>query len=235
MLCRVKQLAVVVLPGMDGTGDLLEGFTAAAPDGIDCCALPLPGEGSQSYARLLEHVLARLPASRFVLVAESFSGPLGVLVASRCERVIALVLCATFVRAPAPILAKLIPAWLWRRPPPHAVIRALMTGGAGALAAAASRVISRVDAAALAQRFAQVSVVDVETKLAELSVPVLYVRATRDRLIGRSAGEAVARARPDARVVEVDAPHLMLLANPSAVWKCIERFIAESVSARFSS
>ncbi|MFX9246871.1 alpha/beta fold hydrolase, partial [Acinetobacter baumannii] len=55
------------------------------------------------YQELLDLVLPTLPAGRFVVLGESFGGPLAVEIAARFkERVAGLILAATYVRPPLP-------------------------------------------------------------------------------------------------------------------------------------
>ena len=117
--------------------------------------------------------------------------------------------------------------WAWRARPPRALVRAFMTGGNSQLADTVVSAVSRVDRAVISERLAEVLRVNVTEELAELTTPVLYVRATRDRLIGVKSAEQSRIARPSTRIVEVNAPHLVLQVNPRDAWKCIQPFIEE--------
>jgi pimeloyl-ACP methyl ester carboxylesterase len=88
-------LPIVLLPGLHGTGDLFEPFLACAPPHLRPIVVPLPEKSS--YAELLEEVRRQLPAGRFAIVAESFSGPLAVALArGASERVVGVILCNSF-------------------------------------------------------------------------------------------------------------------------------------------
>jgi hypothetical protein len=76
-----------------------------------------------------------------MLVAESFSGPLAVLVAAQCESVAGWVLVATFVESPLPSVIRHCPQFMWRNPPPAFLLPAVLTGGDAPLAAAVRRAI----------------------------------------------------------------------------------------------
>src|SRR5690349_15943355 len=73
-------------------------------------ALNYPADEPLDYEQLLPQVLAALPSDRpFVLLGESFSGPLAVMAAAtRPVGLLGVILCATFVRNPL----WLRPAWL---------------------------------------------------------------------------------------------------------------------------
>jgi pimeloyl-[acyl-carrier protein] methyl ester esterase len=223
----VSYPTIVLLPGLDGTADLFTSFVAAAPGGLQLQPVPLPASSPQRYVRLATQIEAVLPSGPIVLVAESFSGPLAILLARQVRAVVGVVLCASFARAPAPVAFGYLPSWAWRARPPKALVRAFMTGGSIQLANAVVSAVSSVDSAVIAERLAEVLRVNVTEELAELTMPVLYVRATRDRLIGVKSAEQIRLARPSTRIVEVNAPHLMLQANPRDAWKCIQPFIEE--------
>jgi pimeloyl-ACP methyl ester carboxylesterase len=82
---------IVLLPGLDGTGALFEGFMRAAPAGVSLDVVALPPKPS-GYAELAEHLSSTLRLSPdTILLAESFSGPLAITLAAR-HMVAALVL-----------------------------------------------------------------------------------------------------------------------------------------------
>src|SRR5262249_21123112 len=71
------------------------------------------------------------PAGPFAVVAESFSGPLGIRLAQRhADQLRALVLAATFVRNPsfAASMARLIGPYLFKRKPPEFALRWTLLG-----------------------------------------------------------------------------------------------------------
>ncbi len=67
----------VLLPGMDGTGLLFTPLLSALPIGVDPIVVSYPADRAASPEELLRIVLAHLPGEgAYVLIAESFSGPL---------------------------------------------------------------------------------------------------------------------------------------------------------------
>ena len=95
-------LRLVLLPGMDGTGELFADFLTALPSWIVPEVIRYPTDRNLSYAQLqaeLRPVLSR--SGPFVLLAESFSSPLAVrLAADAPSGLRGLVLCAGFVCPP---------------------------------------------------------------------------------------------------------------------------------------
>jgi pimeloyl-ACP methyl ester carboxylesterase len=218
---------VIALPGLHGSTALFEPLRAHCPDDIVLRTIELPADAAASYDELEQVVAERLPDEPVCLVAESFSGPLAVRLASS-HRVEALVLCATFVRSPIPWAARALP-WraLFSVRPPLLAISAMLTGGDKSLARALRAEIGKVPAAVLADRARQVGVVDATQQLSRVSCPMLYIRASRDRLVSKRSLEEIRRARPDLRVSEIDAPHLVLQTHPAQCWRAICQFLAE--------
>jgi pimeloyl-ACP methyl ester carboxylesterase len=216
---------LLLLPGLDGTGELFAPFIAAAPPGVEVRALALPDDRVRTYPELAEWVCAQLPERSVVLLGESFSGPLAVLAAQRSDRVEGLVLSTTFVEPPLPRVFARCPDVVWSRPPPAFVLKALLTGGDGRLAAAVRGAIRRAPPATIAGRIAAVLRVDVASELSALSCPVLYLQARRDRLVSLGCASRIQALRPSTELAIIDAPHLLLQANPSAAWSVVGPFL----------
>lgn len=206
---------VLLLPGLDATGRLYGAISAALPERYPLRPLSYPSDAALDYDGLLPLVRAAVPAdSRFVLVGESFSGPLAIrLAAEKPPGLVALVLCATFARTPLPVPVWSISSAMFRLRAPKWVMRMLMfdaevpSNELDEFMAA----IGSVEARVMATRARAAVSVDVREQLAAVEVPVLYLRAGADRLFGPSVHDVVHRLRPDARVVTFDgAPHLLL-------------------------
>jgi hypothetical protein len=58
------------------------------------------------------------------------------------------------------------------------------------------------------------------------SLPVLYLRAAEDRLVPRSAA-AVLTMAPQIRLIDIEGPHFLLQARPSATAAHVEAFLRE--------
>ena len=172
---------------------------------------------------------ARLPGGRVVLVAESFSGPLAILVAVQCTRVVGVVLSTTFLEPPLSgllaLLPKLLPTWAWNQPPPEFLVRALLAGGDPALAAALRQVMLEVSGKVVAERVTAVLRVNVTAEFKKLRCPVLCLQAGRDRLVGARNSARMRAVKPDAEFAQIDGPHLLLQARPREVWLHVSPFL----------
>lgn len=212
-------LRAIVLPGLDGTGRLLEGFRAAAPAGVECAVIAYPPDQRLGYRELEAYVAGRLPAEPFVLIAESFSGPIAVrITASRDVR--AVVLCGSFVTPPQPSFLRFFARTaLFRLRVPERVLAFFMLSpfATPELTSAFSKTLQEVAPAVLALRLREVLSVDERDSLRRVSAPMLYLRGRFDRLVRRRV------LREFTNVVQLDAPHAILQVAPDAAWQAILR------------
>jgi pimeloyl-ACP methyl ester carboxylesterase len=215
----------ILLPGLDGTGELFDAFIAAAPAGFPVGPLRLPRDRPRGYAELAQWVRTALPAGPVTLIAESFSGPLAILVADQCPNVSAIVLCASFVEPPLPAICACIPTFCWRFPPPRLALRALLTGGDRTLARAVRNATRQVSSDILAARIAAVLRVNVVAELQRYSRPLLYLRARRDRLVRPHVASRIRQLAPHAQFADIDSPHLLLQSRPAEAWAHIKPFL----------
>ncbi|HEX9053155.1 MAG TPA: alpha/beta hydrolase [Anaeromyxobacter sp.] len=225
--------AALLLPGLDGSGRLYAPLLEAGPRAFRPEVLSYPPDERLGYDDLVARVRPRLPRGRFVLLAESFSGPVAVrLAAERPAGLEALVLAATFLRAPLnPLLHPvrgLVGARLFGFPMPAAVVRCFLAGpdAPDAIVREVQRAVAAVSPDVLAHRSSEALRVDVRADLARVDVPVLLVAPTRDRLLRTDVADEVLAIRPDAEVALVEAPHMVLQRCPQASLARIEEFLA---------
>jgi pimeloyl-[acyl-carrier protein] methyl ester esterase len=222
---------MVLLPGMDGTGALFDRFRAAAPPHVTLDVVPLPAE-PLAYAEIEASIAPRVAATpETVLLAESFSGPLALALATR-TRVAAVVLVNSFVRSPVPArLARLATPMFFRLPVPTAVLRRMLLGrdADAALVRELRAALARVPAKVLASRVGEIARLDATGAatgaLERLDRPLLYLRGTDDRLVGDASVEAIRALAPRTVVARVPGPHLLLQASPAAAWEAIVPFL----------
>ena len=223
---------LVLLPGMDGTARLFQRFDAAlrAQSTITTQAIAYPA-APLDYAALEAFVRERLPRNRpFVVLAESFSGPLGAaLRADPPPGMRALILCCSFVRNPRPLLAPLrhlldlIP---FGTLPGFALRQALLTPYATPpLQAELAAALAQVPPSVLRQRLRAVLETDASRSFARGSLPVLYLRARHDRLVPPANALQILHLAPGTQLVDIDAPHMLLQAAPAAAAEAVAAFL----------
>ena len=215
---------------MDGTGELFANFVAALGSGVEVIGVVYPRDVAQDYAALELIARAALPVDRrYVLLAESFSGPIGISIAASKPRWLAgLVLCCTFACLPFPYarwmrhLARAAPAWRV----PETLVEWVLLGrhATPELRRDVAAVLDQVPPAVLKQRLAESLAVDARPLFASIQVPTLYLRATDDRLIRRAASLGIAAALPQLQIQDLDAPHFLLQVQPRAAAEAVLAF-----------
>ncbi len=209
-------LTLVLLPGMDGTGVFFRDFVAAVESEFKPLVVAYPDDPSLGYSELEAFARVTLPRGEpYLLLAESFSGPIAIsIAASNPPGLVGLILCVTFARSPhrlLPLVVKVLKPF-----PPVLLPRFIQYRNlfgkfdSPHLRAQLHRVRSLGSRQTQKARLAAVAAIDVTEKLRRVAVPILDVRATRDRVVSRVSSDYIRKIRPDASIADLDAPHLLL-------------------------
>jgi pimeloyl-ACP methyl ester carboxylesterase len=223
----------VLLPGMDGIGRF-RAFRAAAGGTAQCRALSYPPDVPLGYDALVAQVREDLRQEPdYILIAESFSGPIAIrLAAEHPPGLRALVLAASFCASPLRGLSRAVlgraGGALFRLRPPRFLARHYLLGQeAGAeVVADLYASVDEVRPEVFALRLREILRVDACSRLGDVQVPLLYLQATRDRLVGDAAVEAVRAGRPDMQLEQIAAPHMVLQTHAEAAVRRIREFLA---------
>jgi pimeloyl-[acyl-carrier protein] methyl ester esterase len=230
-MMRGSMPQLIILPGLDGTGTRLTPFLREMERAAPTRIIGYPPDLPLGYAELESLVRRSLPqGERYVLLAESFSGPIAIRVAADPPAGLAgLVLCGTFARNPLPWLRavralavrvpfKSLPRWL-RAP--------LLWGSADPRRAPprAERASAIVAKAVIRQRLHEVLTVDVTARLAGIDLPTLILSGTRDRIVPRSAMRLLVLRTRHGELAEIDGPHLLLQSRPAESAAAVLRFL----------
>lgn len=228
---------LILLPGLDGTGRLFQSLQEALDPNIATVVASYPVDLPLGYHALCEEVVRDLPSKPHVVVAESFSSPIALKVAARKPPGLrALVLSAGFVRNPQPWLLPLLNGFLSlnRSYPqlPIWLIRASLTGQKASeeLCTTIQDTIQRVDPKVIALRLHEVMRCDVTDDLRKCPIPIFYLNATEDRVLGRRSLRLISRIAPNTTVIDVPGPHLLLQAEPEICAHHI-KFAVESLNS----
>lgn len=226
------KIELIVLPGLDGTATLLAQFCAQmGACGVAARAIEYSAHEPMGYAALEAYIRTRLPADGpFVLLGESFSGPLAIrLGASPPRGLRGLVLSTTFARAPVAALGLLAPWVRWAPARPPMPLLAWYLLGRWATPHwrdGLRRALRSIEPVVLRKRVAAAMRVDVQQELARIKLPCLLLRAKADRLLARAATSTVVDGIAGCRLVEVEGPHLLLQTAAEACANEVAHFIA---------
>ena len=225
---------LVLLPGMDGSGELFRGLETVLPEGLETETLWYPADRYMNSGELAGTLRGAIPVDEpFVLVAESYGAPLAVLIASlEPPNLKGIVLSAGFVTSPlrgwrrtlmwdlAPLLAHVSM--------PALVARYLLVGQEAprALVELVTGAVSWLTPKVLGARLREVLNLDVRAELAQVKVPVLYLQPTKDRLVDPGCTVEMQAVKPG-RTVNIDSPHLLLQCEAKVAGEAIAGFVDE--------
>ena len=227
---RLPQL--VLMPGMDGSGELFRGLTAQLPAEMQAQVLRYPAEQWLSYEGLAALVRPELPLDvPVVLVAESYSSPLAILLAAEAaENLVGIVLCSGFATSPLKgwrrTFCMRFAGEMSRFSMPSFMVRWLLLGDEAPkeLVDVFREAVDWVLPQVLAARVRQVLSTDVLAELQRVKAPILYLQGTEDRLLNQEC-LLEARAVMPGRTVAIRAPHMLLQSEPMACAEVIAEFV----------
>ncbi len=207
---------------------LFADFEAELGSAVSIRRFSFPNDRALSYAALESWLEGQLPqAQPYVLLGESFSGPLAIsLAAKRPPGLKGVILCCSFAQSPMPPARRLAGLVKWMPLPVLPGEFVLFSGFPDAQRRVAfRRALGESTAAILAARLAEVLRVDVRAKLARMSVPLFYLRGKRDWLIPRKEADRIARLHQATTIHDIDAPHMLLQMAPQMAAKAVLRFV----------
>jgi pimeloyl-ACP methyl ester carboxylesterase len=227
---------LVLLPGLDGTGD---NFAPLLPHlRSPYVVVRYPVDRPLGYEELFDLVVAALPTDgAFVVVGESFSGALALRVAALAPPgLVGVVLVATFHKSPVGFAlsrtARFLHPRMFAMPMPAFLVRRLLAGpsASDALVERMQQSLAQVRPEVVARRVKAVLEVDETESARTIRVPVTYFDATEDALVRRALAGELAALIPQLRVVAFDSAHLILQCQSEKAAAAIEAFVAEHAS-----
>gem|GEM_PF-160800 len=225
---------VVLLPGLHGTAELFAPLLRAMPADVPRQVIAYPPHRCLRYRDLLQLIEQQLAGQdNLILVGESFSSAIALRFAQRWPaRVRAVILCVGFVRPPVPRLLCYLgaPLALMRFPLPAFLLWLFLAGhdASPQLVRATRREIFRVRPHVLAWRVLLASTVNAQHALQNCRAPVLAISGRRDRLLGHRALRHMQHLRPDLKVLELNAPHLLLQTKPQEAWAAVSTVLNDA-------
>jgi pimeloyl-ACP methyl ester carboxylesterase len=204
---------IVLLPGLDGTGDLFDRLAASLADEFTVNVMRYPNDPSLGYAGYAELARKLIGKRRVFLLGESFSGPVAVRVAAQLgPQIKGVILAATFLRTP-------LPAWFMRRAShtepeatPKRIRDAILMGSYGddELRNKVDEIVRGLSRPVRAARLRAIAEVDVREDFARLRCPVLVLHGRKDWLVSITPMQKAACDKGGVRIVAFSAAHMLL-------------------------
>lgn len=208
---------------MDGTGKLFTPLCSFLP--ASTTVVPLPQSGSQTYEFLAAHVATQLPEEDFIIVAESFSGPIAALLTEKhIDNLRGIVFIATFLSCPKPALvslAKYLPLKLLLSIPfSEALISRYLLAGFNF--STFSSTLKEVPSSILRNRLR--SIQSLKMKKISSDMPSIYISAKDDILVSTRQIGLFRKRFPNLIVEHIQGTHFLSQSNPEACSEIIRKF-----------
>jgi pimeloyl-ACP methyl ester carboxylesterase len=94
-----------------------------------------------------------------------------------------------------------------------------------ALRSVLAAAVAGVSRRALLARLRAILSVNFSSELKAVVVPIIYLRASRDRLVPSTAANLISDLCPTVEVVSIEAPHLLLQAVPDEAAQAVAVFL----------
>ncbi|MFP6849575.1 MAG: alpha/beta hydrolase [Pseudomonas sp.] len=228
-LPRVKrQQTLVLLPGLNGSDALFAPLLAHLPPTLDVQVICLPTQGSQHFASIADRLLSELGNTPYVLLGESFSGPLAYQLALRQPPGLqGVIFAASFLTRPHPLLPLAqylpLPSWLLKQ---KSLLNLFCLNGHSQpeLTQVLSEEIQTLAAHLLRARLHSLKTLG--KPVLKLALPALHLLASQDRLLTRNAQNSVSDGCTQLKQIWLNGPHFILQTQPRACADAIAEFIA---------
>lgn len=210
-------MKLVLLPGMDGTGELFNDFLSRYKG--DYLVTSLPKTGLQDHASLAKTIKTQLPTEDCILLAESFSGGIiPELLKQNLPNIKGVIFVASFLSCPNRLflpMAKFLPLQpLASAPLSKVAIKYLLLGqgASNALLSKFVKITKSIPKQVLKHRLKVMS--QQRLPLTTFDIPSVYIRACSDKLISAKKSRELSNIFRNTRYIEVDGPHFLLQAKP---------------------
>lgn len=229
----LSTITLVLLPGLEGSGDLFANLLPELPQTLNVITAAYPTQRFLPYPELVSWLSDLVPKDGpYVLIAESYGTPLAVkFAATHPPNLAGIVLSAGFISNPVRswgLLPKLLARpLLFRFRLPDFLLEYFLVGprASESLKLAVRHAMRSVSAEVLAERARAVIGCDARLEIGQVNVPMLYLRGTEDRLVGKESLDQIKNLHPATISFSVRAPHLLLQREPRIAARAIVQFL----------
>lgn len=229
------QHRLVLLPGLDGTGQLFAPLQSVLPSTFTTSVVKYPGDQIVPERELFACIRSVIPWGHpYVIVAESTAGALALrFVAAQRQNIRAVVLAACFITNPFKSMARWATSlfskpWLQKEPTAPLVRKHLVGEDApDLLVESVTTALRSLKPDVRASRAENVLSTDARQALQFCDKPILYLQASEDQFVAPSALDEIRALKPSVQTVVIPGPHLVLQRRPRESAEAIRSFLNE--------
>jgi len=214
-------MVLILLPGMDGTGRLFLRLLPLLPEWLAARVIAYPNDRKLDIDALASYVCGQLDDNRdYVLLAESFSGPVAFAVAQRAPRNLKkIIFVASFLSSPRPWLLRLLSLFplsrLLRIPLPRFLLQRFLFGKQvdNVLLDLFRQTMKQVSTHVLAFRLRQLASLTLPDTV--INLPATCIQAQQDKLVPARHAALIQSLVSPCEQVAIAGPHFLLQARPA--------------------
>ncbi len=223
-------MKLILLSGLDGTGNLFAPFIEVLPKSIETQVIPYPKDERLGYQELIELVNRHLSKEEeYVLLAESFSGYIAYSLAlQKPKNLKAVIFVATFLENPRAILSKFLPIvplqFMLSLPMPSFIAKRFLLGIKSNMVESLQNTLKSVSSSVLTHRLKEI----VELPLAseKLDIKAIYIQANNDILVPKRCYEVFKKYVSNIELYKVDGSHLILQGSSFECARIVKKLIS---------
>ena len=223
-------MRLILLPGMDGSGDLFQSFVENLSPDLDTQIIPLPLTGDQDFESLTAYVTNRLPSdTNYYILAESFSGRIaGNIAASNPPNLRGLIFAASFFSKPNKVLLSLSRLdfaikIIKSKPAATMASKILFPRNRPSARTSFQNIMRDIPAHTLKMRLQALR--KMSAFVGSVCVPVLYLQASKDLLVSRDKAHEIEACAAMYQFSRVSASHFILQSQPTKCAALVSNFI----------
>ncbi|HUR47120.1 MAG TPA: hypothetical protein VMZ27_14670 [Candidatus Saccharimonadales bacterium] len=239
MRLALSQKNLVVLPGLDGTGDLLSSFIAETENKFETHLVRFPKHKPLVYQQFFPCIREVLPWGKpYSLLADSFSGHLALLFAEDQPQYLeSIILCSSFFTNPSshttwwnkftgkdpfkpPFTKEFLKKYLFGEDCPEGLLDK------------AKEVFDSVPPEILEFRWNLAMKTESRRQLSTSNKPILFLAGNQDALLHEKHLADLALMQPKMEVMRFDAPHALLQRFPREAAAYVDAFIDQKLAVR---
>jgi len=213
-------MKLIFLPGLDGTGELFEPLLNELPKHIETMVISYPSNRLFTYKELTNLVILSLPKDEnFMLVAESFSGPIAYTIAkTKPKKLISIIFVATFLNNPRPailnFLIKVPFQYMLKIPIPLFVLKSIFftNDTDKSILLNFQQILKSISIKTIAYRIKQIALLN--KPLNKINMDVYYILAKNDKLVPYKVLKLFQKLFNNVQIYSINSGHLVLQSLP---------------------
>ena len=226
-------MIAILLPGLHGSDELFDTLIEQLSGCCTCRAIDYQKDRLLSYDELAELVITHLPENEdFIIIAESFGGPIAYLIAKNAPQNLKFVVyAASFIDNPNKLLLKfrfLLP-FLFKLSArlPDKILNMALLGGMGSQAHVHKLKALLLGFPVALFRYRLNALSRLSMPMDKTDVKAIYIRPRSDYLVTDSGYLSVAKRHKTVHRIETDGTHFLFQSNPLACAKIIKAELAK--------